>query len=341
MNESIEVRFRKNSKRLLVTRQRQGGIEFDESDPLERTIGIQFKPLGAATEFRVDSVRRNQGWDPGQFRLNVSVEEGSLILRGVNQHSLPEGKYRIQVQVEEAKTKNAQVADVPFDGRGLVVLDLEMDDRDVDVDLTDADLSIRDMLQRSRIDGASGLEWLDDDDPRPTRQACLLNLSASLRTQPTKAAPLISLVDHVFLVANDRIYAKVDRRLLSTLETLAEDPDNKVFYAEGEPHAKIHERLLDAMPEPSEVRARFGKLTSFRAEGRPSMQAVVAIPPPGLGHTYAEFDLDLGNPLQDVVGFFVHMGELLDGKPTNHIDLRKQLIKTKAKDFLYYKVVSA
>ena len=30
------------------------------------------------------------------------------------------------------------------------------------------------------------------------------------------------------------------------------------------------------------------------------------------------------------------MGELLDGKPTNHLDLRKSLAKTKAKDFLYY-----
>jgi hypothetical protein len=47
----------------------------------------------------------------------------------------------------------------------------------------------------------------------------------------------------------------------------------------------------------------------------------------------------LSNPLQDVVGFFVHMGELLDGKPTNHLDLRKKLAKTKAGDFLYYRVV--
>ena len=52
------------------------------------------------------------------------------------------------------------------------------------------------------------------------------------------------------------------------------------------------------------------------------MQVVVAIPPPDLPHTYAEFDLDLANPLQDVLGFFVHMGELLDGKPTNHLDMR-------------------
>ena len=65
---------------------------------------------------------------------------------------------------------------------------------------------------------------------------------------------------------------------------------------------------------------------------------VIAIPPIGMPHTYAEFDLDLGNPLQDVLGFVTHVGELLDGKPTNHLDLRKTLAKGKAADFLYYTV---
>jgi hypothetical protein len=98
--------------------------------------------------------------------------------------------------------------------------------------------------------------------------------------------------------------------------------------------------MLSALPEPPDVKARFVTLSSFRGEGRPSMQAVVAIPPADLPHTYAEFDLDLGNPLQDVLGFFVHMGELLDGKPTNHLDMRKVLAKAKASDFLYYTVVA-
>jgi len=40
------------------------------------------------------------------------------------------------------------------------------------------------------------------------------------------------------------------------------------------------------------------------------LQAVVAEPPAGCDFTFADIDLDLGNPLQDVVGFVVHMGEL-------------------------------
>jgi len=153
-------------------------------------------------------------------------------------------------------------------------------------------------------------------------------------------APLVALVDHVFFVGSDRMYAKADRTLLDTIEMLVLDP-KKPFYAEGKPNAPIHGRLLSALPEPPDVKMRFTNLSSFRGEGKPSMQAVLAVPPPDLPHTYAEFDLDLGNPLQDVLGFFVHVGELLDGKPTNHLDMRKTLAKTKASDFLCYTVVSA
>lgn len=79
---------------------------------------------------------------------------------------------------------------------------------------------------------------------------------------------------------------------------------------------------------------------SFRAEGKPSLQMVVAVPPVGLPDTYAEFDLDLDNPRQDVVGFVVHMGEPLDGRPTKHLDMRKKLAGTKAGRFLYYRVTT-
>jgi hypothetical protein len=146
-------------------------------------------------------------------------------------------------------------------------------------------------------------------------------------------------VHDVFYAGNDRIYAKVDRSLVDLLQDLSNDP-TRPFYFEGTPRSQIHGRLLSGLPEPPEVKARFTTLTSFRGEGKPSMQVVVAIPPPDLPYTYAEFDLDLGNPLQDVLGFFVHMGELLDGKPTNHLDMRKVLAKARAAEFLYYTVVA-
>ena len=76
MNEIIEVQFKKNGKRLRVKRQRPGGIEFDERDPLERTVGIKFSPDNEITRMRMDSIRRIQGWDPGVFKLKMGVEDG-------------------------------------------------------------------------------------------------------------------------------------------------------------------------------------------------------------------------------------------------------------------------
>src|SRR5262245_24539140 len=255
MNEFIEVRFKKNGKSLKVRRQVPGGIEFDEPDPLERTVGISFDARSDATRERMNSIRRVQGWEPGQFKLNVSVEDGSLILRGVNEHSLPEGLYKVRLEIEEATTVGGfQTADVDHDGSAVVDITVEMDDRTVAVDLADCDTSIESVLERSKIDGVDGVDWLEDSSRRPTRQACLLNLLASLRTRPSSTQSLITLVHDVFLVANDRIYAKVDRTLLDRLNELVLDP-NKPFFAEGKPHAPIHGRLLSAIPEPIEVRS--------------------------------------------------------------------------------------
>ncbi len=343
MNEKIEVRFLKNGRRFRVKRQVSGGIEFEEREPLERSIGLGLQPRGEATRTRMDNIRRLQGWLPGQFQLNMAVEDGSLVLRGANPHALPEGLYKLQLQIEESKvTGGWRNVSVDHNSTGAIDVDVNLDDRSVAVDLSGSGQEIHDVLGRSEIDGSEGVDWVQDDSHRPTRQACLLNLLATLRTRPGKSDPLLGLVHHVFAVANDRIYARVDRAFLETLETLADD-ETKPFFEEGEPHAPIHQRLFALMDEPPAVIAQFGGLRSFRSEaksGTPSMQAVVAVAPPALPYTYAEFDLDLGNPLQDVLGFFVHLGELLDGKATNHLDLWKPLHRTAAGPFLGYRVLA-
>ena len=341
MNEYIEIRFRRRGKPFRLTRQLPGGVEFDEPDPLERTVGISFDAGSEATRERMNSIRRIQGWDPGQFRLTVSVEDGSLILRGVNEFSLPEGLYTLKLQIEEVRTPGAfKTVEVKHDRHAILDVNVVVDERGIDVGLDGCDPDIQNVLDRSVVEGVAAVSWLEDANRRPTRQACLLNLLASLRTRPTVRTPLVTLVHNVFHVGNDRMYAKVDRLLFDTIQRLSDDP-KKPFYAEGPPRAAVHGLLLSGLPEPPDVKAKFARLLSFRGEGKPSMQAVIAVPPADLSYTYAEFDLDLGNPLQDVLGFFVHMGELLDGKPTNHLDLRKPLAKTKASEFLYYTVSSA
>jgi hypothetical protein len=336
MNEYIEVRFRRNNKPLRIKRQLPEGIELDEPDPVQRTVSIGFDAANEITEYRVRRVRQLQGWEPGQFKLLVSVEDGTLVLRGVDPHALPEGRYTVRVRLEEATTRQqVRTVDIEEDGHAVSMVDVETDDRDVDVELGD-DEDINRVLEASSFDGETALEWLDDD-WRPARKACLLNLLASLRVRPTLSAPLIEQVRNFYQIGTERAYGQVDREFLTRLEELANDP-KKPFYREGRPKAAIHKKLIESIPR--EIRPLFSpdRLLSFRGEKNPSLQAVVAEPPAGYDFTFADLDLDLGNPLQDIVGFIVHMGELVSGDPTNHLDLRKKLAKTPAGNFLYYRV---
>jgi hypothetical protein len=340
MNEYIEINLRRNDRPLRITRQVPRGIELNERDPIARTVQIGVSAADPVTEYRMRRVRQLQGWEPGQFKLIATVEDGSLVLRGIDRFSLPEGGYKIGLNIEAAKTRpTGRVVRVSDSGNGTLELEVFTDDRDVVVDLSACDAAIQGVLDRSTIDEESASDWLDDADKRPARKACLLNLLATLRVRPTLSNNLLGLVRNVFWTENDRVYATVDRELFDRFQELAADPA-KPFYREGYPHSDTHLRLLEHLPESASGKALFPResLVSFRGEGQPSLQAVILKPPAGVDYTYADFDLDLGNPLQDAVGLVVHMGELLGGKATDHLDLRARLGKGAAKPYLYYTI---
>ena len=153
---------------------------------------------------------------------------------------------------------------------------------------------------------------------------------------------MIKYVQYFYQAGIERAYARVDREFLSLLEDLASDP-KRPFYREGRPVDDMHKRLVESIPKEDRQLFSADRLLSFRGEtkGRgPSLQAVVAEPPAGCDFAYADIDLDLGNALQDIAGFIVHMGELVGGEPTNHLDLREKLAKTSAEPYLYYKLAS-
>jgi len=343
MHEYIEIQFRRKNKPFPIKRQVIGGFEFDEPDPPARSINVGFSAFGDGTKYRMMHIRQVKGWNPQEFRLRISVEDGSLVLRGDDEYSLPEGFYDVTADVDSAKVKKRpKRVEVKHDSHGVVVVELELDERTIDVDISKADPQILDVLARSVIDDQAGTLWIDDDDVRPTRRACALNLLANLRVFPSLSKPLITDVTCLIHAGDERTYAQVSPAFCDRVTKLSEDHD--LVYPEGPPHASIHEMLLKSIdlfdPGATGVFLRSG-LRSFRAEGGPSLQMVITTEPQKTcASRYADLDLDLGNPLQDVAGFVVHIGELLDGKPTNHLDLRKKLGKGKAAPYLYYKVVA-
>ncbi|HET9371253.1 MAG TPA: hypothetical protein VFO19_13425 [Vicinamibacterales bacterium] len=342
MHEYIEIQFRRNDKRFRLDRQVENGFEFDEPDPETRRISLGLAPRDAVTRYRMDHIRQIQGWSAGEFKLKVAVEDGSLVIRGHDRYSLPEGFYDVTVSVDGAKAKmRTGRVRVPHDDHAQTDCELSFDDRTIEVDLASSDPMIASVLAASQLDGRSGLDWVMDTGIRPTRRACVLNLLASLRVFPTLSAPLLSDIDRLFVSLDDRCYARTLPSLFTRVSDLANHHDK--VYAEGRPHAAVHRLLLPAIGAfDSAAIGLFvdDGLASFRAEGSPSVQLVVATPTTSYPFNFAELDLDLGNPLQDLVGLTIHIGELLDGKRTNHLDLRRKLAAGKAKEFLYYKVVN-
>ena len=62
--------FRKaNGQRLRVKRQVTGGIEFEEPDPIERTVGFQLNGRSEVTRHRMRRIAQVKGWELGQFKL--------------------------------------------------------------------------------------------------------------------------------------------------------------------------------------------------------------------------------------------------------------------------------
>jgi hypothetical protein len=343
MNESFLLRFKKGTTYWDVTDvSKDNGLKFDELDAHWRQMTFEFdardNPISHAA---LNQVRSLHGWDPWRFDLNYVVDDGGIRFSGVDAYGLPPGYFWCRVAVENAKISSGKLNfRIKQDATDeTVVAAVVPDDREVELALDDChDLDVGRLLDvASPLDGGSLKAWLESPHD-PKGKACALNLLAALRVRPNTTTPFIDLVEGVFQVEPDRIYATVEPGLHDWLETLSNDPSLAV-YAEGPPHADIHKRLLGNLPVVADRTAGYG-LLSYRAEGRPSLQAVVAVPPVGYPpRFYADFDLDLGNPLQDVVGFAIHMGELARATQTDHLTLWKDLKKTAAGDYLFYKVI--
>jgi len=345
VNESFLVRFKRGNRYWPVkTVSLGGGVTFDGPGQDARQMTLEFDARdNPVSQMALNRVRSLHGWHPWEFELIPEEDDGGIRFHGVDEYGLPTGYFWCRVTVQDAKVPGGkQNFEIEQDAtQAKVLFTIAPDDRQVKLALTAGDDSQIDRLLAvpGSVDGESLRNWLESD-VAPKRKACALNLLAALRVTPNKAAPFITLVESVFHVEPDRIYAAVQPELYARLQELADDPDRPV-YAEGTPEAPIHRRLLEQLPEIADRTAGYD-LFSFRAEGRPSLQAVIAVPPGGYPQRfYADLDLDLGNPLQDVQGFAIHMGELLSATQTDHLTLYKTLSATKAADFLYYSVTNA
>ena len=342
MNESLLLRF-ESGGRLLGIRSFSvaQGVEFEghrDASPLVIAVGILpvFPKL-------LDAVRQRHDWRETEFMLDGVLDAGGIRLSGFegDRFGLPSGVYDITVEVEAYRFKNPGQRITINKGQQAVMTLVEQPDLRRIRLRAGIDAMTEKVISdpRSKVDDLPLLEWLSNPQPRASRQACLLNVMAKLRVPPAPDLgvrdPLTKALDYLFFADVDRVYAAVKPGLDATLADLV---SKKLWVKEGRPNASIHERLLDRIP--AEDRDNFTKsgLVSYRQGGRNGIQVVLAKPRPSADPAshYADIDIDLGNPLWDLEGLVVHLGEVLDSGRTDHLKLHGALDSGVTKDFLYY-----
>lgn len=344
MNETLTIRLQEDGRRLPLNSFSADGVMLrNETDATPRALLFEFDGDDLGTKFRMERVRTLRGWHPYEYKLDAQLSDGNLVFTGVDQRALPAGRYWFRLRIADLNLPSEKTKiEIPEDGRAEASLVVTKDRRDVRLTsaIADFDDEVRRVIEAtaSRLDGMAAADWLTSRQPRPARKACLLNLLAKLRTVPTASNHMLRNVQHFFFADVDRVYARVDREFATRVEALARDP-SKPFYDEGAPKSAVHRRLRERIAR-FEGEANTYQLRSFRQEGSNSMQAVIASPKDVTRNHYADLDIDLGNPLQDVSGFIIHMGELIDPGKTDHLVLHDKLAKNKTlAQFLFYEVV--
>ena len=314
-----------------------GVVLEDETSASPRGLGIDLRPLSAGTKDKFSQVQTKHGWvNPRRFELNLSSENGKLILAGVDEESLPPGTYELKVRIGGMKVKPSfpEVV-VPKSGDKALRLREEVARKlTLNRPVEEFDDYSRRILahDRSLLDGMPAGQWLTNAKHRDGRKAVLLNVLAKLAgiRAGTSADPLCRHVEHVFFAEIDRIYCAVSARFHQLVK--------ETFRKDASIHA-THKRLLTRVPvgEPDDF-----ELISYRERRRTgSLQAVVAVPKdhlPTRTH-YVDLDIDGANPGQDLTTFFIHFGEILDPDATDHLRLVEKLDRTQVGDFLYYDVL--
>ena len=90
-----------------------------ETSAAARGFSVMLKPSTPATELGLRRVRMIQDWQAGEFHMNLKVDDGDLVLTGVDDKSLPEGRYEVRVEIVDLESTNQpEDVDVPFGGTG-------------------------------------------------------------------------------------------------------------------------------------------------------------------------------------------------------------------------------
>src|SRR5689334_10639718 len=99
MYEGFRIRFTRAGQKWPIVQfdQDQGMTLEGEEDDLPRNLALEFDGDNAVTRLRMSWVRDRFGWNAGEYKLKVRLDDGELIVAGEDETALPAGNYWVQV----------------------------------------------------------------------------------------------------------------------------------------------------------------------------------------------------------------------------------------------------
>jgi hypothetical protein len=302
---------------------RDGVRLFGESSAWPRDVVLNLRPVSPGTKERLDTARQKHGWGRHDVKLDMSLDQGDVVLRGATPDALPSGFWDVTFDIYDVVANRNHRIEIPDNGECLFEVPVKNDVKAMRVkDEAAWDAGIRRVLAASTLDGITGDSFVRRPDVRASRRACALNVLAVCR-----AVGLADEIEQLFLAEVDRVFARVGPTFRSRLEALG------TFHPPKPPGHEIHRRVLDGHGFTDAQKAGY-TLLSYRQKGNPSMQVVTASPANGQGPHFADLDIDLGD-VYNPRGFFIHAAEVTLPQRTDHLTHVRQLLQgTPAHPFL-------
>src|SRR5215207_6668451 len=102
MNERLIIRLTEDGRHLpLNSLSNEGVMLRNETDATPRGLVVEFDGDSPVTKFRMERVRTLRDWHPHEFKLELQLFNGNLVITGVDPRALPAGRYWFRLRIAD------------------------------------------------------------------------------------------------------------------------------------------------------------------------------------------------------------------------------------------------
>jgi hypothetical protein len=99
----------------------EGVIISNEEDTWPCGLVLEFDGDNPVTRYRMDRIRRINGWGHWEYKLNLHVESGRLVVTGGRSDAMPDGSYWFRLRIADFQVSSTRYSfALPANGEATV-----------------------------------------------------------------------------------------------------------------------------------------------------------------------------------------------------------------------------